>query len=219
MADALPQLPLRSRPTRTARSARHTRHHAVHLPGLARPDRHHPRGPGDGGGPERVRPPVLDRHRLPADQHRGHADHRQAIRQLGPAALLLPGLALFIAASLGLRLRADPAAADRRPRRAGARRRRADGDVAGRGGGRGLAARTRALPGLHGLDVGRLLDRRADRGRLGDRQPLLALDLLGQPADRPGGHGAVRPRVAHHPRPAPARADRLCAARRCSSPA
>ena len=49
-----------------------------------------------------------------------------------------------------------------------------------------------AVSGLHGLHVGRVVDCRADPGRVGDRYAVVALDLLGEPANRAGGAGAVR---------------------------
>ena len=89
-----------------------------------------------------------------------------------------------------------PRPAGHRPGAAGHRRSRPDGHGTGGDRRRGQPAGARALPGLHGLHLGHRLDRRADHRRLGHRHAVVALDLLGQPADRADRHGAVRSRLA-----------------------
>ena len=56
---------------------------------------------------------------------------------------------------------------------------------------------------------GVVVHRRADRRWLGDGQSLLALDFLGQPADRADRPASMRPGAAHDPDPKARRADRF----------
>ena len=113
-----------------------------------------------------------------------------------------------------VRTRAEHAVADRLPRVAGSRRRGADGDDDGGDRRHRRASRPGPLSGLLRRRLRRLDgDRAADR-RLLRRSPLLALDLLHQPADRRSRAGGDRVRV---PVPCRARAplDRLP---RCRAP-
>ena len=131
--------------------------------------------------------PVLGGDGVPAD----HDGHRAAVRQ-AERPLRAPAdvrdLDLDLPARLGaVRDGADDGRADRVPGAAGRRRRRAHPARPGRGGGPVLAARARALPGLHRLDVGDRRGRRPAARRDADRRRLVALDLLHQhPAGRAG---------------------------------
>ena len=87
----------------------------------------------------------------------------------GRRKLLLVALAIFAVASVLCALAHSLCAARDRPRVAGHRRRRADGDGAGGDRGRGQPARAWALPGLHGLDLGRGLGGGTGHRRLGHR--------------------------------------------------
>ena len=88
--------------------------------------------------------------------------------------------------------------ADRLPRAPGARRRRPAGDDAGRRRRHRPAARARQVPGLLRRRVRRLDRDRPAARRLLRRQPLLALDLLRQPADRARrARGDRLPRSTH----------------------
>ena len=183
--------------------------HALHLPLLARPDRHHPCRPRHGGRPERLRPPRLDRHRLSPDLDRGHAHHRQTLRHLGPPRAPRPEPDPFHHRKPCLRFRPIAAAADRLPRHPGPRRRRAHVDGPSRHRRRRRPPRARSLSGLHGVHVGYLVHRRPHRRRMGHRHALLALDLLGQPPDRPRRPVSVQPRPQDDPRPEARGPDRL----------
>ena len=108
--------------------------------------------------------------------------------------------------------------ADRLPRDPGSRRRGADRHLDRRDRRRDPAPRPRQVPGLlrrrlRGLDRDRAAARRLLR-----RQPLLALDLLHQPADRGGGADRDRHRVplAGRARPPLGRLARRRAAHRCA---
>jgi hypothetical protein len=87
----------------------------------------------------------------------------------GRRKLLLVGLAIFAIASVLCALAGSLDPTGRRPGVAGDRRGRADGHGAGGDRRRGQPARARPLEGLHGLDLGHRLDRRADHRRLGHR--------------------------------------------------
>ena len=148
------------------------------------------------------RPAVGDRP-VRAGARRAGADRGQHRRPVRPQAAL-PGRADPVRGVVAhLRPRAERGRADRRPRRAGARR---GGDVRDHDGADqqhlhrpGPGRRVRRLGG--GQRGGRR--RRADRGRAADGELRLALDLPGQPAGqrrRGRAHGQDRDRV---PRPEP----------------
>ena len=101
--------------------------------------------------------PVVDRDGLPADLHGSDTHHRQAVRHLWPPRHAAAGAGRLHRGQPWLRPGAKPAAADCGARGAGPGRRRADGHGAGSNRRRGVAARTGALSGLHGVHVGHLL--------------------------------------------------------------
>ena len=102
--------------------------------------------------------------------------------------------------------------ADRLPRAAGSRRRRADGRRAGDHRRHRPAARARALHGPDRIRVRRRFGRRAAARRLPRRQPVLALGLLREPARR-RARSADRDHAA-----APAHAAQFGIASTCSAP-
>ena len=157
---------------------------AVHR--VARPDDRVDGAADDRRRPGRPAAPLLGGDGIPAGVDGGRAAVRQARRSLraqaGPAGRdrALPG-------RLGsVRVGAEHAAADRLPRRAGARRRRPDRGDDGRRRRPRRAARPRPLPGPVRRGVRGLDRRRAAARRLLRRQPLLAVDLLHQPPARRG---------------------------------
>ncbi len=150
----------------------------------------------DRGRPRRPAAHLVGGHRLPARPDDRHAALRQDRRPLRAQARAAGG-AGAVPDRLGpLRRGAEHDRADRLPRDPGARRRRPDGAVAGGDRRRGAAVRARALQRLLRRHL-----RRGDRDRPAARrlphdQPLLALDLLREPAggrhrDRRAGHHAA----------------------------
>ena len=129
--------------------------------------------------------PVLGGHRLSADRHRGDAALRQIVRHPRPARADADRHRHLRHRLDRLRAGAGHERADRRPRRAGARRRRADGAGADHHRRHRFAARARPLPGLYRRGVRHLLGRRAGARRLSHRASRLVADLLDQSAARP----------------------------------
>ena len=123
-------------------------------------------------------------HRVPAGLDDHDADRREARRHVRAEARAPGGPGRLPRRLRALRAQPEHARADRLPGDPGARRRRADGQHAGRDRRRRLSARARPLLRADGrrvrrLDGGRPAGRRAVR-----RPPVVALDLLHQPADR-----------------------------------
>ena len=175
--------------------------------GGARPD-----DPGHRPAHHRPRPrsrhrPGLAGHRL---RGRGGSEHA-AVGQAGrPARSQAPARDLAGDVSGGLRAlrgRARHRGADRRPRRPGRRGRRPHDACHGRRRRPGVAARTGAVPGLHRRHVRGCHRGRAAAGRRDRPARRVAVGVLRQPPDRPGGAGRTAPAPA-----GPAR-------RGCSAPA
>ena len=120
----------------------------------------------------------------------------------GRKIVLQAAIVLFLVGSALCGLSQNMTRADRVPRAAGPRRRRADRDHDGGGRRHRPAARARPLPGLLRRRLRRLDGDRPAARRLLRRQPLLALDLLRQPAGRRARARRDRGRV---PRPRRAR--------------
>ena len=118
------------------------------------------------------------------------------------------GIVLFLTGSALCGAQPEHDRADRLPRAAGARRRRPDGDRDGGGRRHHPAARSRPLPGHFRRRVRRRHGDRAAAWRLLRRSPVMALDLLRQPADRARRPRRDRPRLPYPLRAARA-GDRL----------
>ena len=184
------------------------RAHARHVPRRARPDDRLHRAADDRRRPRRPRPPLLGRHGVPARLDRLDAALRQARRHVRAQARL-PRRDPDLPRRLDAR-GPEPVdgPADRVPRAPGNRRRRPDGRRAGDHRRHRPAARARPLHGPDRLRVRRRLGRRPAARRLPRRQPLVALGLLREHADRSGRRGDRRP-AAPPPHPADAPSDRL----------
>ena len=152
--------------------------------GVAGPDDRLDRAADDRRGARRARAPVVGGHRLPAGGDGGDAAVRQARRPLR-AQDRAAGRADPVPRRLrAVRARAGHDRADRVPRDPGPRRRRADGERAGGDRRRRAAERPRPLHGAVRRGVRRLERRRPADRRLPHHAPVVALDLLRQPAAR-----------------------------------
>ncbi len=184
--------------TETARDAaapdlRRAAARAVHR--VARPDDRVDRAADDRRRPRRPPAPLLGGDRVPAGVDGGRPAVREARRSLRPQARP-PGRARALPRRLGaVRAGAEHAAADRVQSNPGARRRRPDRRRDGRRRRPRRAARPRPLPGPVRRRVRRLGRRRAAARRLLRRQPLVAVDLLHQPAARSRRAGGDRDRL------------------------
>ena len=162
---------------------------------------------GDLGGPESH---LVGDHRLPARPDRGHA----ALREIGRPVRTPhrpPGRARHLPDRLGpLRDKPELPRADRVPSVPGSGRGRSDGECPGGDRRRGAAPSTRSVPGPVRCRFRCGHGDRAPTRRDVDHQPLVALDLLHQPAHRSAGAGGVGPHipVGGHPHPAPDRLPR-----------
>ena len=156
---------------------------------LARPDDRLDGAADDRWRPRRPPAPLVGRDGLPAGVDGRRAAVREARRSLRTEAGAA-GRTRDLPRRLGaVRCGADHAAADRVPRRAGPRRRRA---ARARDGGRRRsrrAARSRPVPGAVRRRLRDLGRRGPAAGRFLRRQPLLAVDLLHQPPARAGRAG------------------------------
>ena len=157
----------------------------------------------------------MGRDGLSPGDHRRHAALRQARRPVRPQ-----GRAAGRARDLPRRLRAVRSGAGddrahRVPRHPGARRRRADGQRAGRDRRRRVAAPAREVRGPLRRGLRRVVGGRAPHRRVLHQPPVVALDLLHQPPARPprargpGRHAPER----HRARAAQGRLPRRRAAR------
>ncbi len=111
-------------------------------------------------------------------------------------------LGMFLAHVGHLRLRRQPVGAGRGPKRPGRGRGRVDVAGPGCGGRSGLAARARALPGLHHGRVRRGRGGRATARRTAGRPRELAVGVLCEPADWRGCAGGAAPAPARRRWPA-----------------
>ena len=145
----------------------------------------------------------VGRHRLPARRHRHDAAVGARERPLRPQAALRRRHRRVPGRLRAERRRPGSRPADRLPRPPGARRRRADDARDGDRRRDRVPARARALPGLHPDGVRRRQRGRAVARRRLRRPPLVALDLLRQPADRRRHARADRPGAAPPDRAAP----------------
>ena len=166
--------------------------------GIARPDDRLDRAADDRRRARRARAPLVGGHRLPAGGDGGDAAVRQARRSLR-AQDRAAGRADPVPRRLrAVRARPGHDGADRVPRDPGPGRRRADGERAGGDRRRRAAERPRPLHGVVRRGVRRLERRRPADRRLPHHEPVVALDLLRQPAARhrrarrARGHAAVR---------------------------
>ena len=179
--------------------------------GVAGPDDRVDRAADDRRRARRARAPVVGGDRVPAGGHGGDAAVREARRPLRPQDRAA-GRADPVPRRLGaVRARAGDDRADRVPGHPGARRRRADGERAGGDRRRRAAERARALHGAVRRGVRRVERRRAADRRLPHDAPVVALDLLRQPA--------ARHRRARRARGHAAVGDRACASTRSTTPA
>ena len=175
----------RARVTAAAAHPRHLRRAPARPAArVARPDDRLDRAADDRRRPRRDRAPLVGRDRVPARVDGRRAAVREARRPLRAQARP-PDRDRDLPRRLGaLRPEPEHGRADRLPRAPGARRRRADRDDDGGRRRPRPAARARPLPGLLRRRLRRLDGDRAAARRLLRRQPLVALDLLRQPADR-----------------------------------
>ena len=136
----------------------------------------------------------------------------------GRKPLMLFGIGTFVLGSVLCARVVEHGRADRVPCAPRARRRR---DPAGRHDDHGrhlLGGRAGRRPGVHRQRVGDVRGRRADARRPLLRPPLLAVDLLDQPAARPAGRGRAVDPVRREPG-ARTTAGRSTGGARCWSPA
>ena len=170
--------------------------------GVARPDDRLDGAADDRRRARRDRAPLLGRDLIPARVDRGRAAVRETRRPLRAQDRAADGDRDLPHRLGALRARPGHGPADRVPRRAGDRRRRSDRHEHGGARRHRAAARAGQVPGALRRSLRRLDGDRAAPRRLLRRQPLVALDLLHQPAV---GRARVRRHRGRVPQPRRAR--------------